>query len=135
MLQNTHLPARLLICPLVRSFTHLFAHLPGCSLTCPLVCSFSHSLTHLSAHGARGGGGGSGGGGSGGGGDGDDPASIHVSETILQPHVRERKEREKPSLSLGEEHEIKIFIAPKLLKLERFGFHQQIEETLFYLRG
>ena len=54
--------------------------------------------------------------GGGGGGDGGDPASIHMPETILQPHVRERKEREKPSLSLGEDHEIKFFIAHKLLK-------------------
>ena len=46
-----------------------------------------------------------------------------------------KKELEKPSQNVGEEHETKIFIAPKLLKLERFGFHQCVEETIFYLEG
>ena len=137
-----HLPARSLTCeincsltcssahlPADCSYTHLFAHLPACLLTCPLVCSFAHSLAHLPAHGARGGGG------RGGGGDNGDPASIHVPKTILQPHVRKRKEKEKPSQSLGEEHETKIIIAPKLMELERFGFHQCVEETIFYLEG
>ena len=45
------------------------------------------------------------------------------------------KEKEKPSQNVGEEHEIKIFIAPKLVGLERFGFHQCVEETILYLGG
>ena len=42
-------------------------------------------------------------------------------------------EKEKPSQNIGEKHKIKIFMTPKLLELERFGFHQCVEETILYL--
>ena len=65
-------------------------------------------------------------------GDGDacDPALIQVSNKI--PTL---SGTEKPSQNVREEYETKIFIAPKLFKLERFGFHQCAEETIFYLEG